>query len=170
MLVLRLSIGSPRSLLCPQSNAHLVELHHCGIGTDSWSGPLCLYSDQVLLIGLFLCLTWVFVVLEETADTLAGDDVVSDTRVHLLVGGHHVGDPAWPTKIGWWLLWFSSSLRPSSRFTKCLQLLWVGLQVVYGGLSLRLGTRFTWFVFILLGFNCDGDFFVFCDHFAPVLI
>jgi hypothetical protein len=21
-----------------------------------------------------------------------------------------------------------------------------------------------------LGFNCDGDFFVFCDHFAPVLI
>ena len=112
----------------------------------------------------------IFVVLEETADTLAGDDVVSDTRVHLLVGGHHVGDPARPTKIGWWLLWFSRSLLPSIRFSECLHFFWVGLQVVHGSLSLRLGTRFTWFVLIFLGFNCDGDFFVLCDHFAPVLI
>ena len=169
MLVLRLGVGSPRSLLCPGSDAHLMELHHGGIGTDSWPGPLCPDPDQVLLIWLFLCLTWIFVVLEKTPDSLASDDVVSDTWVHLLVGGHHVGDPARPTKIGWEFLHYSSS-QPRSRFTECLQLLWVGLQVVHGGLSLRLWTRFTWFVLIFLGFNCDGDFFVFCDHFAPVLI
>lgn len=159
---------TPRSLFRPQRDTHLVELHNCGIGADSLSWPLSLDPDQILHIGVWLWLPMPVVVLEEAADALSCNNVVAHWRVHLLISGHHMCDPAWFARF--WGCFFY-------LLFEILHLLW---DVHWVSLLFRITFYWKWnlgvwqfllFVFFIFAvLNSDCDFFVLCDHFTPEFI
>lgn len=67
-----------------------MELHDCCICADGVTGPLGANANQKLLVLLAL----LALVFEEATNALALDHVVTHTVVHLLVGRHHMSDPA----------------------------------------------------------------------------
>jgi len=153
---------TPRALLGPQSDSHLVKLHHCSVGTDRLSRPLCTNPDQILNIWVVSRFTRPAVVLEQATDPLCSHYVVADTGVHLLVSRHHVRDPA--RLAGFWH-------RPLILVFRWCH--WSSLWLIHNVWDLLadhslLSRSVRLFIFAMLDDNCD--FSVLGDHFAPIFI
>ena len=102
MQVLWLGELAPIFLVSFEGDAHLVELHDGGVGADGVSRPLRAYADEEL--GGATLRALVVVVFEQRTYAFIRDFVVSHVVVHLLVGGHHVGDPTRPANFKFRLL------------------------------------------------------------------
>ena len=96
MQILRLSKVIPILLVRLQSNAHLVELHNRSVCTNSVSGPFCTDSNEEIC---FVLVFWQLeiIIFQDWVYSLVSHDVIAHVCVHLLVCGHHVGDPTWFT-------------------------------------------------------------------------